>query len=121
MSKKTPILSVVIATFNEEQNISDCINSFKEIADEIIIIDGQSTDKTKDITQKLGAEVISVPNKPNDFHANKQIGIDKAKGTWILQLDADERVSSKLATEIKEIMRCHSEHSEESLFRDPSI
>jgi len=94
-------LSIVIATYNEQQNIGECLDSIKNIADEIIIIDGQSSDKTVDICKKYHAKVFVVPNKPDDFHANKQLGIEKASGDWILQLDADERVSKKLSNEIK--------------------
>lgn len=108
MTNKSINLSVVIATYNEEKNIAACLESVKNIADEIIIIDGQSTDETPEIAQNLGAKVISVPNKPNDFHANKQLGIDKATGEWILQLDADERVSTELESEIKIITKQNS-------------
>lgn len=97
-------LSIVIATYNEQQNIAECLDSVKNIADEIIIIDGQSSDQTVEICKKYKTKVFIVPNKPDDFHANKQLGIEKASGDWILQLDADERVSKKLSLEIKKIL-----------------
>lgn len=96
MNKK---LSVVLATFNEEKNIGDCLDSVKEIADEIIIIDGSSTDKTVEISKKYNAKIVVTDNPPI-FHINKQKGIDMAQFEWILQLDADERVSPALAAEI---------------------
>jgi glycosyltransferase involved in cell wall biosynthesis len=96
-------LSVVLATFNEEKNIKDCLDSVKNIADEIIVVDGTSQDKTREIAKSLGAKVFKVPNNPM-FHKNKQIAIDKAEGNWILQLDADEKVSKKLAIEIQDIL-----------------
>ena len=108
MRNPKPLLSIVIATFNEEKNIKDCLKSIKDIADEIIIVDGQSTDKTPQIAKKMGATIISVPNKPDDFHANKQLGIDKAKGEWILQLDADERVTKPLAKEIESLIKSNT-------------
>jgi len=86
------ILSVVLATFNEEVNIKDCLSSVGDISDEVIVVDGRSTDKTVEIAKEMGARVISVANKPL-FHANKQMAIEEAKGEWILQMDADERVS----------------------------
>ncbi len=98
-----PKLSVALATYNEAENIVDCLNSVKDVADEIVIVDGTSSDDTAKLAKKLGAKVISEPNRKN-FHTNKQIAIDACRHPWILQLDADERVSSELAKEIKEIL-----------------
>lgn len=96
-------LSVVLATFNEENNIGKCLSSVKEIADEIIIVDGTSTDKTVEIAKEYGARVI-IKDNPPIFHVNKQRALDEAKNTWILQLDADEQVSKDLAREIIKII-----------------
>src|SRR3989344_2009848 len=96
-------LSVVLATFNEEKNLASCIESFKDIADEIIIVDGASTDKTVEIAKKYGAKVKITTNKEN-FHINKQMAIDIATSDWVLQMDADEQVSPELAQEIKSIL-----------------
>lgn len=92
-------LSVVLVTFNEEKNLSACLDSVKDLADEIIIVDGSSTDKTCEIANKYGAKVVVVENLPN-FHINKQKAIDLATKDWILQLDADERVTPDLQKEI---------------------
>lgn len=96
-------LSVVLATFNEEKNLPSCLESLKDIADEIIIVDGTSSDKTVEIAKSFGAKVKVTTNKPN-FHINKQMAIDMATKDWILQMDADEHVSPELKTEIKEIL-----------------
>jgi len=96
-------LSVVLATYNEEENISDCLQSVRHLAAEIIVVDGSSKDKTREIAKKLGAKVFQVSNKPI-FHLNKQLAVDKASGKWILQLDADEQISPELAREIKTII-----------------
>ena len=93
-------LSVVLATHNEATNITDCLDSVRDLADEIIVVDGESSDGTPDIAAKLGASVYRVTNKPI-FHINKQIALNKAKGDWILQLDADERLTPELIREIK--------------------
>jgi glycosyltransferase involved in cell wall biosynthesis len=93
-------LSVVLATFNEEKNIKDCLESVRQLADEIVLIDGSSTDKTREIAKTLGARVFKVSNKLM-FHQNKQLALEKAKGDWILQLDADERITPSLRDEIK--------------------
>ncbi len=94
-------LSVTLATYNEDQFLDKCLNSVKEIADEIVIVDGTSTDKTRDIAQKHGAKIILRENLQN-FHINKKIAIENATGEWILQMDADEQASPELVKEIKE-------------------
>lgn len=97
-------LSVVLATFNEEENIAKCLDSIKDIADEIIIVDGTSTDRTVEIAKKYKAKVF-VKDNPAIFHINKQIAIDKATKDFILQLDADEVVSKELGEEIADILK----------------
>jgi glycosyltransferase involved in cell wall biosynthesis len=96
-------LSVVLATFNEEKNLADCLSSVKGLASEIIIVDGTSHDSTVEIAKKFGAKVHVTTNPPI-FHINKQKAIDMATKDWILQLDADERVSSELAEEIRQVL-----------------
>lgn len=96
-------LSVVLATYNEEGNIRECLESVENITDEIIVVDGSSTDKTRDIAKELGAVVIKA-NNPPIFHINKQKALERAKHPWILQLDADERVSKSLSFEIKKVI-----------------
>ncbi len=96
-------ISVAIATFNEEKNIRYCLNSIKNWADEIIIFDGSSTDKTVEIARNLGATVFVVDNPPH-FHTNKQKAIDKCKNSWIFQLDADEELTSQLKEEIAKVI-----------------
>lgn len=96
-------LSVVLATYNEETNIEDCLAAIKNIADEIVIIDGSSTDKTVELAKGFGAKVV-ITNNPPIFHINKQKALEEAKNDWILQLDADERITKKLAQEIVKII-----------------
>ena len=96
-------LSVVLATRNEQENIGACLKSVKDIADETVVVDESSTDKTREIARKYGAKVYKVKHEPI-FHKTKQKALDKATGDWILQLDADERVTSVLAKEIKEVI-----------------
>ena len=92
-------LSVVLATFNEEQNIDRCLKAVFKWADEIVVVDGRSTDKTIAIARKFKARIIVTDNPPM-FHINKQKAIDAAKGDWVLQLDADEVVTPELKKEI---------------------
>jgi glycosyltransferase involved in cell wall biosynthesis len=101
-------LSVVLAVYNEESNLKECLDSVRDIADEIVIVDGGSSDKTVEIAESFGAKVIRTDNPPI-FHINKQKALDAASCEWILQLDADERVSKELAKEIKKIVDGNAE------------
>ena len=96
-------LSIVLATRNEEKNLLQCLESVKSIADEIIIADESSTDKTVEIAKNFNAKVIRTKHQIN-FHITKNIAIDHATCEWTLQLDADEQVSPDLAREIKEVI-----------------
>jgi len=92
-------LSVVLATRNEEANIGRCLESIKSIADEIIVVDEESSDKTREIAESLGAKVFTQPHE-EIFHITKEKALKKATGEWILQMDADEVVTPELAKEI---------------------
>ena len=94
-------LSVVIITFNEERNIGRCIDSIKSIADEIIVVDSHSKDKTVIIAQQKGAKVLL-----NTFEGHieqKNFAITQAKHPYILSLDADEMPDEIFLHEIKKI------------------
>lgn len=95
-------ISVVLAVYNEEKNLRQSLESVSDLAWEIVIVDGGSTDKTIEIAKEFGAKIIQTDNPPV-FHINKNKAIDAAKGDWILQLDADEVVSKELAKEIREV------------------
>jgi glycosyltransferase involved in cell wall biosynthesis len=100
---KSKTLSVVLATYNEEKNIVSCIKSFKGIADEIIIVDESSTDKTRELAKKLGAKVYKVKHHPI-FHITKNKAIKKATKDWVLQMDADERLTQGMQKEIESLL-----------------
>ena len=102
-SHQSPLLSVVLSTFNEEKNIGDCLKSVKDIADEIIVFDESSNDKTREIAENLGAKVFKVKHEAL-FHITKQKAIDAATGDWILQLDADEKITPTLGEEIRKVI-----------------
>jgi len=97
-------LSIVLAVHNEEGNIKGCLDSVSSLANEIIVVDGASTDKTVQLARDMGARVIKAQNEIM-FHINKQKAINAANGDWILQLDADERVSPQLTAEIKKTIQ----------------
>lgn len=96
-------LTVVVSAFNEEKKIGDCLASVKDIADEIIVIDNTSTDKTVQISKKYTDKIFTRENNAM-LNVNKNFGFTKAKGDWILNLDADERVTPELAEEIKKVI-----------------
>lgn len=98
-----PKLSVIIATYNEEKNVSRCLESINDVASEIIVVDAKSSDKTVQIAKKFNAKIFLVENQPI-FHKNKQYGLEKVSGDWILQLDADEVVPQSLKQEIKKTL-----------------
>lgn len=96
-------LSICIITFNEEVNIRRTLESVKDFADEIIIVDSGSTDTTTTIAQSFGAKVYVESWK--GFAAQKNSALAKASGDWILSLDADEEVSRELAASIKSVFQ----------------
>jgi len=105
-----PKVSVAIATFNEEKNIVDCILSAKNITDEIIVVDGNSSDRTAEIALKTGAKVIKTSNK-SMFNINKNMAIDNCSGKWVFLLDADEIISPGLAGEVIDLVNTNPEEN----------
>lgn len=96
-------LSVVISVHNEETNIREALESVKNIADEIIVVDNESNDKTVQIAKKYTRNIYEHKNTPETLNKPKNFGFSKATDDWILSLDADERVSPELAKEISAI------------------
>ncbi len=91
-------LSVVVITFNEEKNIGRCLESVREIADDIVVVDSYSTDRTAEICAEHGARFIQ-----HTFHSHidqKNWAIAQAKFPHILSLDADEALSDELKQSI---------------------
>jgi glycosyltransferase involved in cell wall biosynthesis len=93
-------ISAVIITFNEEENIRAACESVAW-ADEIVVVDSESTDATRDIAVDCGARVIV--NKWPGFAAQKQFATNAATHDWVLSLDADERVSPELHDAIEQL------------------
>lgn len=109
-------LSVVLATRNEETNIERCLRSVAAIADEVIVVDENSTDGTREIAREMGAKVYIEPHHDN-FHITKQKALSKATKDWILQLDADEVVTTELAEQIKDTINGNPPVVENPLFK----
>lgn len=91
-------LSVIILAKNAEDLLVDCIESVN-FADEIIVIDDNSKDRTVDIAKRLGAKVIK--NTATSFAEKRNVGLAHAKGEWVLYIDTDERVSTALQKSIQ--------------------
>jgi (heptosyl)LPS beta-1,4-glucosyltransferase len=98
-------LSLCIATFNEKKNLHYAMDSAINWVDEVIVVDGASTDGTVELAKSYGTKVkVIETTNPPIFHINKQKAIEAATGDWILQLDADEEVTPELREEIREII-----------------
>ncbi len=95
-------LSVVIITYNEERNIERCIKSVQSIADEIVVLDSFSTDKTKEICETHG--VLFSAHKFDGHIQQKNRALTLAKNEWVLSLDADEVPDEKLLQSIKDAL-----------------
>jgi len=95
-------LSVVISAYNEEKMLEDCLQSVKDLADEIVVVDNSSTDDTAKVAKRFTKNVFTQKNDPTSIDTQKNFGFSKATGDWILSLDADERVTPELIKEIKE-------------------
>jgi len=90
-------VSVIIITGNEENNITDCLKSV-QWADEIIVVDSESTDKTVEISKKFTEKVFV--KKWLGFAKQKKYALSLASNNWVLSIDADERITEELAEEI---------------------
>lgn len=95
-------LSVILITKNEALNIDACLASVS-FANEWIVVDSGSTDSTVAIAQHQGAKVTTTSDWPG-FGRQKNRALDLATGDWVLSIDADERVTPELATEIQQVM-----------------
>ena len=100
-------ISAVLITKNEERNIKKCLESLRFV-DEIVLVDGESTDKTVEIAKSFNAKVINHPFE-GDFGQERNIGNENATGDWILALDADERIPEGTRKEIEGILENGSE------------
>ena len=95
-------LSILILTYNETKHLKRCIESVKDIADEIFVVDSFSSDNTVEFAENLGAKVYK--NKWKNYATQFNWGLENCPiGTkWVMRLDADEIITSELAEEIKQ-------------------
>lgn len=101
------MLSAIILTKNEEKNIEKAIVSVK-FCDEIIIVDDNSTDQTVKVAKNLGAKIFT-RSLDNDYAGQRNFGLSKSVGDWVLFVDADEVITQELAQEIKAVINSDSQ------------
>ncbi|MFH1561759.1 MAG: glycosyltransferase family 2 protein [Patescibacteria group bacterium] len=99
-----PLISVVVNTVNEAQGLRRCLQSVKDFADEIVVVDMESQDDSAKIAKEFGAQVYT-HKFVNYVEPARNFAIKKAKGRWVLILDPDERLSRPLAKRLKKIAR----------------
>jgi len=100
---KSPTLSVCLIAKNEEKVIGKCLASIKEIADEIIVVDTGSTDKTKEIASSYGAKIMDYTWE-DDFSKARNIYLENATKDWIFSIDADETIEGKDGVKIRQLI-----------------
>lgn len=103
ISNKNKTLSLCLITKDEEKNIARCINSIKDIVDEIVVVDTGSKDKTVEIAESFGARVIHTKWE-DDYSKARNIAIENAKSDWILFLDADEEIKKEDVGKIRPLL-----------------
>jgi len=101
MKNPDKILSVIVIARNEERGIAECLRS-AAFADEIVVVDSQSTDRTVEIAKIYTDKIFVVPWK--GYADAKESAVKKTTGEWILWLDADERITPGLSDEIRSIV-----------------
>ncbi|NCN03560.1 MAG: glycosyltransferase family 2 protein [Candidatus Pacebacteria bacterium] len=97
-------LTVLINTKNEEKNIKVCLNSVKAIADEILVVDMNSSDGTVALAEKSGAKVIHYKTDHGFADPARNFALTKVKTDWVFILDADELIESSVAANIKKLI-----------------
>jgi len=107
MNPSSPLLALCMIVKNEAENLPRCLDSVKDIVDEIIIVDTGSIDSTVAIAQSYGAKVYPF-QWVEDFSAARNFGIEKASAEWILVLDADEALDKETKKILREVLR-HSQ------------
>jgi glycosyltransferase involved in cell wall biosynthesis len=96
-------ITVTIITKNEEQNILRCLESVKPFANEIVIVDSMSTDRTVDICRSFGCTIIL--REFDGYGPQKQFAADQARNEWVFSVDADEVISPELQQEISQLFK----------------
>ena len=108
-------ISVLIITLNEEKNMQELLIDL-DFADEIIVVDSFSTDKTKEVSESF-SNVKFIENKFENYTAQRNFAIEQATHEWILFLDADERLTPELKNEIVDTIQSDSDYNAYLFYR----
>ncbi|HIH96178.1 MAG TPA: glycosyltransferase [Thermoplasmata archaeon] len=98
-----PTISLCMIVKDEEENLPRCLDSIKDVVDEIIVVDTGSTDKTIEIAKEFGAKIFHHKWK-GDFSAARNVSLESATGDWILWLDADEELVTEDANKLRNLL-----------------
>ncbi len=96
-------ITAIVLTFNEETNIRACLESIKDVVSEIFIVDSGSTDNTLNIAKEYNCEIVSHPFENYSFQRNWALDNLSISNNWVLNLDADHRLTVELRNELKVI------------------
>lgn len=109
-------ITVVIHTYNEAHNITACIESARKLTKHVLVVDMESTDGTIEKTQQMGIEPITFPFS-HYVEPARAFGIQQAQTDWVLIIDADERLTDSLITELSELLQ--KKNNTETHFKIP--
>jgi len=98
------MISVVVNTWNEERNIKRCLESVKDFADEMVVVDMESEDKTVEIAKKFGAKIFT-HELTHYVEPARNFAVSKASGDWVLILDADEELPKSLVKRLNKVTK----------------
>ena len=114
-----PLISLCLIVKNEEANIGRCLESAKGLADETIIVDTGSTDRTVEVCRAYGATVFHMA-WADDFAAARNYGLERAVGSWVLVLDADDEIAAKDRSRVRGLAAAAAEDVEGFFFQTVS-
>lgn len=104
-----PDLTAVVLTYNEELHVSACLKSIGQLGCEVFVVDSGSTDRTVEIAEAAGAQVVHHPFQSHAHQLNWALDHLPVKGRWVLRLDADERLTPELARELQTVLQSPSD------------
>ena len=110
------MLSVIILTKNEEKDIEAAIQNARQCADEVLVVDSGSTDRTVELAEKNGARVV-FRAWDNDFAAQRNFALSQTEADWVLYLDADERMNDELIGAVKKVVSASLSDTEKKQYR----
>ena len=97
-----PRLSAILVVRNEAGQLADCLAGLAGLADEIVVVDDESTDDTREVARRFTNRILT--RKLDRFGAQRQFALDQASGDWVLSIDADERITDALRAEIVRVL-----------------